>query len=180
MQEQQERHDRRGYFRPSGLLEPTSLDEVAKEIASGDISRLKALRLLGGMLGGALLASIPGVAAAQDGGCPSASACCQCEYEDRDNPEEIRRKCFPLSTRSCRARRFKRLISRCEEICRNNRPRGTRYVGNATTCTSEPGFQSTCGAGAAPPRVCGFEPCESTARAAGGSEEPVRRIHRSP
>ena len=42
-----------------------SLDELARGLASGAISRSKALRLVGGMLGGAVLASVPGVALAQ-------------------------------------------------------------------------------------------------------------------
>jgi hypothetical protein len=39
-----------------------SLDEVAKGLASGTISRRKALRVFGGLLAGGMLAFIPGVA----------------------------------------------------------------------------------------------------------------------
>jgi hypothetical protein len=46
----------------------SSLDEVAKELASGTISRGKALRWMGGALVGAALASVPEVAWAAPGG----------------------------------------------------------------------------------------------------------------
>jgi hypothetical protein len=53
-----------------------SLDELAKGLASGTLSRGKALRLMGGALVGAALASVPGVtwAAFPNGG---NSACAQ-------------------------------------------------------------------------------------------------------
>jgi hypothetical protein len=44
----------------------TSFDELAKGLASGRVSRGKALRLVGGALLGAALASVPGVAWAND------------------------------------------------------------------------------------------------------------------
>jgi hypothetical protein len=46
----------------------TSLDELAKGLASGTISRGKALRLMGSALVGGALASVPGVAWATPGG----------------------------------------------------------------------------------------------------------------
>ena len=46
----------------------TSLDELAKGLANGTISRRQALRWMGGALVGGVLASIPGVALAQQGG----------------------------------------------------------------------------------------------------------------
>jgi hypothetical protein len=51
------------------MSEPTgehSLDELAKGLATGTLSRGKALRLVGGALLGAALASVPGVAWAND------------------------------------------------------------------------------------------------------------------
>ena len=42
-----------------------SLDDLAKGLANGDVSRRKALRLIGGALLGGVWASIPGVALAQ-------------------------------------------------------------------------------------------------------------------
>ena len=43
-----------------------SLDELAKGLASGTLSRGKAIRWMGGALLGAALASVPGVAWAND------------------------------------------------------------------------------------------------------------------
>ncbi len=40
----------------------TSFDELARGLASGNLSRRKALRLMGGVLAGSTLASIPGIA----------------------------------------------------------------------------------------------------------------------
>jgi hypothetical protein len=51
-----------------------SLDDLAKGLANGDVSRRKALRLIGGALLGGVWASIPGVALAQQG---ENSACAQ-------------------------------------------------------------------------------------------------------
>jgi hypothetical protein len=53
-----------------------SLDELAKGLASGTLSRRKALRMLGAALVGGALASFPGVAwAAKPAGCPSGKKC---------------------------------------------------------------------------------------------------------
>jgi hypothetical protein len=52
----------------------TSLDELAKGLASGTTSRGKALRWMGGALVGAAVASVPGLAWAAPGG---NSACAQ-------------------------------------------------------------------------------------------------------
>jgi hypothetical protein len=52
------------------------LDEVAKGLAAGTISRRKALRLIGGTLVGGALASIPGVAWAQGRPCPKGTHPC--------------------------------------------------------------------------------------------------------
>jgi hypothetical protein len=53
----------------------TSLDELAKGLANGTLSRGKALRLVGGALLGAALASVPGVAWADDR-CPEGQTRC--------------------------------------------------------------------------------------------------------
>jgi hypothetical protein len=53
-----------GHYRPRDY----SFDELAKGLASGTISRRKALRLMGSALLGGVLASIPGVALAQQDG----------------------------------------------------------------------------------------------------------------
>jgi hypothetical protein len=54
----------------------TSLDELAKGLASGTVSRGQALRWMGGALVGAALASIPGVAWADGGRCPTGRTRC--------------------------------------------------------------------------------------------------------
>jgi hypothetical protein len=161
-----------------------SFDELARGLASGEVSRGKALRLMGAALVGGALASVPRVAAAQDGVCPSASACCSCEYAERDNPEETtRRKCFPQTTGSCSEERISRLVRQCDRLCRENRPEGTVVRQRTATCVEGVfGAQTFCGAGTARPRVCGFEFCEAPAGAAGASEgqEEGRFIHRWP
>ncbi len=49
--------------------EATSIDELAKGLAAGTVSRRKALRLMGAALVGGALASIPGVALAASAKC---------------------------------------------------------------------------------------------------------------
>lgn len=61
-----------------------SLDSLARDLANGSVSRRKALRLMGGVLLGGTLASIPGVAWAKpkpgrctkNSQCPSGQGCC--------------------------------------------------------------------------------------------------------
>jgi Stigma-specific protein, Stig1 len=65
---------------PQGAVE-LSLDELAKGLASGTLSRGKAIRWMGGALLGAALASVPGMAWANDcrrlgRGCRRDSQCC--------------------------------------------------------------------------------------------------------
>jgi hypothetical protein len=60
---------------PQGGVE-LSLDELAKGLANGTISRRKALRVFGGLLAGGMLAFIPGAAWAQDGGNSACVRCC--------------------------------------------------------------------------------------------------------
>jgi hypothetical protein len=56
-----------------------SFDELARGLASGSISRGKALRLMGAALVGGLLASMPGVAQAEPSHCDCAEGdqCCK-------------------------------------------------------------------------------------------------------
>jgi hypothetical protein len=62
-----------------------SLDELARGLASGSISRRRALRWMGGALIGGVLASIPGMALAQERG---NNACVQfCTREFPPGPE---------------------------------------------------------------------------------------------
>jgi hypothetical protein len=57
-----------------------SFDELAKDVASGTLSRRKALRMLGAALVGSALASIPGVAWADKGGNLECVKCCKEKY----------------------------------------------------------------------------------------------------
>jgi hypothetical protein len=61
---------------PQGGVE-LSLDELAKGLATGTLSRGKALRLMGAALVGGTLASFPGVALAAKGGKSSCAKFCQ-------------------------------------------------------------------------------------------------------
>jgi hypothetical protein len=54
----------------------SSLDELAKGLATGAVSRRKALRWMGGALVGAALASVPGVAWANDDRCSEGQTRC--------------------------------------------------------------------------------------------------------
>jgi hypothetical protein len=99
-----------GDFRPDPGV-GTSLDEVAKGLASGTISRGKALRLMGSALVGAALISIPGVAWAKpkpgkcnkDKQCPTGQVCVggQCEAVGGCTPGTIcpnGTRCLPNAT----------------------------------------------------------------------------------
>jgi hypothetical protein len=72
-----------------------SVDELAKGLASGTVSRGKALRMLGAALVGSVLASVPGVAWAAKGG---NSACVQFCKENFP-PGRERGECISSGTR---------------------------------------------------------------------------------
>jgi hypothetical protein len=61
----------------------TSLDELAKGLANGTISRRQALRWMGGALAGAALASVPGVAFAAEGGNSACDEFCHANFSGR-------------------------------------------------------------------------------------------------
>jgi hypothetical protein len=65
----------------TGETTTSSFDDLAKGLASGTLSRGKALRLLGGALVGGALASLPGVAWAQGGGNSACVRCCKRAFE---------------------------------------------------------------------------------------------------
>jgi hypothetical protein len=50
---------------PEDITEEHSFDELARGLATGSVSRRRALKLMGGALLGGMLASIPGVAVSQ-------------------------------------------------------------------------------------------------------------------
>jgi hypothetical protein len=106
-----------------------SFDELARGLASGSISRGKALRLMGAALVGGVLASIPRVAVAAT--CANPSACCTCHLEDATG--EVRRKCFLLSTTGCSSEETSKLVNKCNRRCKRFQERKypTLNVGNA-------------------------------------------------
>lgn len=61
----------------------TSFDELAKGLANGTISRRQALRWMGGAVVGGVLASIPGVALAQEGGNSACDEFCHQNFSGR-------------------------------------------------------------------------------------------------
>jgi hypothetical protein len=143
-----------------------AFDALASEMASGTLSRGKALRLMGAALVGGVLGYGPRVAAAQGEVCPSASGCCSCAYADRDNLSVItRRKCFAMGTaisrRNCSKERFGRLIRHCARLCEENKPSGTRFVNQTGTACARrtDGKQAVCGAGKLGRNRCGVEAC---------------------
>jgi hypothetical protein len=79
---QRERQNIQGDPSPDPGSGITSFDELAKGLATGAVSRRKALRWMGGTLVGAVLASVPGVAQAQ--------------REDDDGPSACARFCTGL------------------------------------------------------------------------------------
>ena len=70
------------------IAEEHSFDELARGLASGTVSRSKMLRLLGGVLVGGVVASIPGLAWAQPN-CPSGYTLCDDGL------------CYDLQTNNC-------------------------------------------------------------------------------
>jgi hypothetical protein len=72
-----------------------SFDDLAKGMASGALSRGKALRLLGAALVGGALASVPGVAWAAEGGNRECVKCCK----ERYGPGRERGQCISAGAR---------------------------------------------------------------------------------
>jgi hypothetical protein len=143
-------HDRQEVRLRRNPREQISLDEVAKGLASGSISRRKVLRLVESMLGSNLLASVPGVALAQIPAqaqefCPNpAEACCTCRYRERGTTETFRSKCYLLPTSRCGRRRGHELFERCQELCEENRPRRLRTQSVSMTCRQGENSNAVC------------------------------------
>jgi hypothetical protein len=75
MPDQQEHQSSQVHSNPQSEI-VTSFDDLAKGLASGTLSRGKALRWMGGALVGAALASLPGVAWAEGGRCSTGRIRC--------------------------------------------------------------------------------------------------------
>ena len=127
------------------MVSTQDFDNLTRTLASGNISRRKALRLVGGMLGGALLASVPGLTLNQrsaegaEDECPRAASCCQCVYGEFNSPlPAIVTRCFTKSFRKC-GERSARFHEECVDICVGNRPTGLVVIDHevATICNEE-------------------------------------------
>ncbi len=104
-----------------------SFDELARGLASGSVSRGKALRLLGAALVGSALASIPGVAlAAGEGGNRECVKCCK----EKFGPGRERSRCISAGARG-----------ECPVTCDGN---GGGNCLNGGTCESGTGFEFGC------------------------------------
>jgi Stigma-specific protein, Stig1 len=93
-----------------------SFDELARALASGTLSRGKALRLMGGLLVGGALGSLPGVAWADDDRCPQGQTrcgerCVTLRFNER-HCGSCRNRC--TSTQTC-------CNGRCVNLQRNER-----------------------------------------------------------
>lgn len=116
-----------------------SFDALARELASGSLSRRKALRLMGAALVGSALASVPGVASAQNQ-CPEGQTRCR---QRCVNLQRSERHCGACGNR-CRSNQ-----TCCEGRCVNLQ-RSERHCGR---CRNRCAEGQACVDG-----VCGGEP----------------------
>jgi hypothetical protein len=99
-----------------------SFDELARALANGSVSRRRALRLMGGLLVGSALGSIPGVAWADDDRCSEGQTRCG----DRCvNLQRNERHCGSCSNR-CRSTQTC-CKGRCVNLQRNERHCGSCF-----------------------------------------------------
>jgi hypothetical protein len=104
-----------------------SFDELARGLASGSISRRKALRLMGAALLGGTLASFPGAAWAAEGGNRECVKCCK----EKFGPGRKRGQCISAGARG-----------ECPVTCDGNG--GGGCVPSEVTCFSETSSGCTC------------------------------------
>ena len=135
-----------------------SIDELARGLASGSVSRRKALRLMGGVLVGTALASVPGIALTERAAeaadaCRRASACCTCRYIDKTTGEVIDSTCSTEVGRTCRSARIDSFFSQCRERCEANTPPGAEPEVFQQSCEQERGIRFVCR------RRCRSRPC---------------------
>jgi hypothetical protein len=120
---------------PEDITDEHFFDELARGLASGTVSRSKMLRLLGGVLVGGVVASIPGLAWAQPN-CPSGYTLCG------DG------KCYDLETNRCNCGACGNVCAGSERgrCCKNGKcTRPKRHA----TCP-EPNDENYCQPGIAP------------------------------
>jgi hypothetical protein len=165
--------DHNGEHTPRGVLTGVdhSLDSLARGLASGNVSRGKALRLMGAVLVGAALTFVPGVAWAkpkpgkkckQDTQCPTGQSCIggTCSVVDICPPSTTCRTCY------CQDDTTGIIYSTCNlsegpcgtaPLCSDVCPPGTTDVGAATGCAN-PGQAQFC-AETATGFGCSERPC---------------------
>ena len=137
---QQGHENIQGHSSPDSGSVITSFDELAKGLATGAVSRRKALRWMGGALVGAVLASVPGVAWADDDRCSEGLTRCGDRCVNLQNNE---RHCGSCSNRCglnqscCKGRcvnpqRNERHCGSCFNRC----PEGEVCMGGVCQCPS--------------------------------------------
>jgi hypothetical protein len=111
-----------------------SLDELARGLAEGSVSRREALGWMGGILAATVLASVPGIAltqrAAEAAGrhCLNHSMCCACNYYDETTGAFIEAgTCRRALGDSCvlEDSTFSAFRDKCQKRCTANAPPGT-------------------------------------------------------
>jgi hypothetical protein len=122
---------------PQGGGVDLSLDELAKGLATGTLSRGKALRLMGAALVGGALASIPGTAWAAR--CPSPRIRC-------------RGQCCPTPVTTCVGTGGNKTCGPC--------PNGTEDCGGTCTDLSTTTNCGTCGNACVPGAICVSGECQ--------------------
>ena len=137
--------------------EESFFDELARGLADGSVTRAKAIRLMGGALVGAALASVPGVAWANDR-CPEGQTRCNDRCVNLNTNERhcgsCRNRCASTQTccggRCVNLKRSERHCGSCSNhcaegeecmdgVCQGGCPSGTTPCGTGTsvTCCAE-------------------------------------------
>jgi hypothetical protein len=142
-----------------------SLDELARGLARGTVSRGKALRWMGGVLLGGVLAAFPGVAWADDDcrpfgrRCRRDSQCCSRNCVRRGDDDKTcgcpvgKRRCGGRCVTDCTAPKvLNRDTCQCE--CPTVACEGGRVLDANCQCVCPPGQEPQCGVAGAPTGPC--------------------------
>jgi hypothetical protein len=144
--------------------EAAAFDSLARGLASGSVSRGKALRWMGAMLAGTVVASVPGItltqraAEAAPKACEDASACCACTYRNATTGEVIGGTCSTEVGHRCEGRRFRAFQAQCRETCEANAPAGAN-VSTEFACEEVSGLEHVCRQRESGARRCGQRSC---------------------
>jgi hypothetical protein len=128
------------------------LEGVAKGLAQGTVSRRRALGALGGILGGSLLALIPGVAWAQSNQ-PACVRCCKEKFAPGEKDAQgrsARGQCIAKGART----------GRCPVTCDDNGNNGECPYGEEQICVPECG-ENQVGILLGDNRECVEDPCDN-------------------